>query len=888
MLRCHAAGKISKVIYIYIYIYIHIYINIYICIYIYVYIYMYIYIYTYIYMYIYIYVYIYIYTYIYIYIYIYMYIYMTFENVNQCCDAMLQAKSAVCSDGATIRACAKEQERSEEAEEFKSSKSARGAGGVSAGAHATNRFEAGCVRNALRQLGLERYADTLHNANVHDLCSLVRLTEGEMRQLGLSVGARKRLLSEQTALRSLVDTVGGNVGPVSARANEFAISADSGAVDDADVARAVAVAEAAKAGRTGGAVLLKGQRLKRVGQEIRDAMPERKEAKGHRKQLLLTGTRKDGSRLAGDRGDDSEGCSQVALALALSASLEGQMSEHMRRRREVARNLAEVCLCGEAEKSEVQLLLLEFMPPQSQDADAPTGRAAGVARNGVSLIQQSISLPHSLLSRGLSDAREDDREGGGCQSLWKLSALGAPECEEQVGLFYNGLLGRRSLSQLESRPHVFDRYGAQPSGAKSDEAGTICDNEGGSCAADALPCEVQEVYAALPPHLASSRDYHSAAAAQDCDSVLESSAAGVESSSAVEPGHQEVLAGDEHVSPVDRVGRPGALKGGDAEERSQVYGQTSCIRDAAADTTITGGCQSPESALLRLSVPHKIDDVFGACKVSGTPYCLVPSLPAVHAEEISPLLQQGSQQGDGDELEFFVPDSEDEDAKYQARVPAMSPGVRCAMTTSEEAGLSESVAGGAVQEGVDLEEAQDKGMLSQLLMHMSDSEDEAGDEVVDNEGGAAASCRPEANEEAGLVTCHCTPHAAGVLEGGGAQGDGGGGGIGSFSEVLSLVHRKLRDMSPQNRAAAKSAMEHVLGAAVEVVCVCVCVLIWSSSCLVLYAVKRSVMNVCALGLKNVAGSAARICAGILCKSCSDCGESGGGNRTSTRAHAARS
>jgi hypothetical protein len=746
---------------------------------------------------------------------------LTFENLNRCCDAMLQAKSAVSSDGATNRACAKEQERSEEAEEFKFSKSARDAGGVNAGAHEANMLAAGCVRNVLRQLGLERYADTLHNANVHDLRSLARLTEGEMRQLGLSVGARKRLLSEQTALRSRVHPVGGNVGAVSARANKFGTSADNGAVDDAEVARAVAVTEAAKAGRTDGAVQTKGQRLKKVGQEIRDAMPERKEAKGHRKQLMLTGSRKDGSKLAGERGDGSEGCSQVALALALSASLEGQMSEHMRRRREVARNLAEVCLCGEAEKSEVQLLLLEFMPPQSQDAGAPTGRAAGVDRNGVSLIQQNISLPHSLLSRGLSDVREDDNKGGGCQSLWKLSALGAPECEEQVGLFYNGLLGRRSLSQLESRPHVFDTYGAQPSGDKSDEDGTIFDNEVGSCAADSLPCEAQEVYAALPLHLASRCNF--SAAAQDCDSVLESSAAGVESSSAVEPGHQEVLAGDEHGSPVDRVDRPGASMGGckvgDAEERSQVYRQTSCIRDAAADTTITGGCQGPDSALLsRLSAPRKIDDVFGTCKLSGTPYLLAPSLPAVHPQEISPLLQQGPQQGDEDESEFFVPDSEDEDAEYQARVPAMRPGVRCAMTTSEEAGLSQSVAGGTSRGGVEAGEAQDKGMLSQLLMHMSDSEDEGGDEEV---GGAAASCRAEANEETGLVTCHGTLHAAGVLERGGAQGEEGGGGIGSFSEVLSLVHRKLRDMSPQKRAAAKSAMERALGAAVEVVRVCV-------------------------------------------------------------------
>ena len=38
-----------------------------------------------------------------------------------------------------------------------------------------------------------------------------------------------------------------------------------------------------------------------------------------------------------------------------------------------------------------------------------------------------------------------------------------------------------------------------------------------------------------------------------------------------------------------------------------------------------------------------------------------------------------------------------------------------------------------------------------------------------------------------------------VLEGGGAQVEGGGGGIGSFSEVHSLVHKKQRDMSRQKK-----------------------------------------------------------------------------------------
>jgi hypothetical protein len=140
----------------------------------------------------------------------------------------------------------------------------------------------------------------------------------------------------------------------------------------------------------------KERRLKRMGQEIRDAVPERRERRGarglgrrgggarraaapsahanlaarepqslglggegggggggggvtqqrQRKQLLLgssclTGRKED--RLAG-WGEDGEGgeCGELALALALSASEAGEGSACMRRRREVARRLAEV------------------------------------------------------------------------------------------------------------------------------------------------------------------------------------------------------------------------------------------------------------------------------------------------------------------------------------------------------------------------------------------------------------------------------------------------------------------------------------------------------------------------------------------------------------------
>ena len=59
---------------------------------------------------------------------------------------------------------------------------------------------------------------------------------------------------------------------------------------------------------------------------------------------------------------------------------------------------------------------------------------------------------------------------------------------------------------------------------------------------------------------------------------------------------------------------------------------------------------------------------------------------------------------------------------------------------------------------------------------------------------------------------HRTQHPAVLRRAGSPEGGEGGG----LSEVLPLVHKKLLDMSPQTRAAAKSAIEHALGTAVEV------------------------------------------------------------------------
>jgi hypothetical protein len=149
------------------------------------------------------------------------------------------------------------------------------------------------------------------------------------------------------------------------------------------------------------------RRLKRMGQEIRDAVPERRERRGgrglgrrgggarraaapsahaniaarepqsaegggggggggggvtqprQRKQLLLgssclTGRKEDKPAGWGEDGEGGE-CGELALALALSASEAGEGSACMRRRREVARRLAEVCLWRDAAQGELQV-----------------------------------------------------------------------------------------------------------------------------------------------------------------------------------------------------------------------------------------------------------------------------------------------------------------------------------------------------------------------------------------------------------------------------------------------------------------------------------------------------------------------------------------------------
>jgi hypothetical protein len=151
------------------------------------------------------------------------------------------------------------------------------------------------------------------------------------------------------------------------------------------------------------------------------------------------------------------------------------MSAYLRHRREVARRLADVCLCKGIEPSELQMLLLEFMPP---DEPAPHAAYAGSSGGCIDIASLGggglVNWPPSRLRRrgqeregigGEREGRARVRSGGETSGagegerglgLWHIGALGAPVCEDERAVFYNSVLGQRSLSQMASRPHAFD------------------------------------------------------------------------------------------------------------------------------------------------------------------------------------------------------------------------------------------------------------------------------------------------------------------------------------------------------------------------------------------------------------------------------------------------
>ena len=73
------------------------------------------------------------------------------------------------------------------------------------------------------------------------------------------------------------------------------------------------------------------------------------------------------------------------------------------------------------------------------------------------------------------------------EGLWRMGGLGAPESEEEAAVFYNGVLGRRSLSQFESRPHVFSsNLRFHPSSKEGGGGGgAVAVDEGGDAGAGA-------------------------------------------------------------------------------------------------------------------------------------------------------------------------------------------------------------------------------------------------------------------------------------------------------------------------------------------------------------------------------------------------------------------
>ena len=126
-------------------------------------------------------------------------------HTNQCCDAMLQAQAAAkCSAAAAHRPTHNAphslavQGHVVEDDDLALPRAAL----VSTVAHrrgteAASRTASRTPSDVLRSMGLEKYAAVLESVCARDVGALGRLTEGQMRELGLSVGARKRLLSVQ-------------------------------------------------------------------------------------------------------------------------------------------------------------------------------------------------------------------------------------------------------------------------------------------------------------------------------------------------------------------------------------------------------------------------------------------------------------------------------------------------------------------------------------------------------------------------------------------------------------------------------------------------------------------------------------------------------------------
>jgi len=159
--------------------------------------------------------------------------------------------------------------------------------------------------------------------------------------------------------------------------------------------------------------------------------------------------------------------------------------------------------------------------------------------------------------------------------------------------------------------------------------------------------------------------------------------------------------------------------------------------------------------------------------------------------------------------------------------------------------LTGLVAGEELETTTMVEESndEDKGMLSQLLLLMSGSEDED----ADGESEAPEECQPEASLHATYAAVEdcteiCGEENGGQGEGGGKSANDGlpqfipphprsisdvkllavGNGESGGQDVLALVQHTLLDLSPRARATAKVAIELAVGAAIEVRCLAPC------------------------------------------------------------------
>jgi hypothetical protein len=529
-------------------------------------------------------------------------------------------------------------------------------------------------------------------------------------------------------------------------------------------------------------------------------------AKGKRKQLLLSVTR------ASDAGGNEEGrgevCSQVALALALSASVEGHMSVFMRRRRQVARSLAELCLWHDFQHSELHSLLQEFVPSDhTQGAEAVDkygGANAGGGRPNTGICLPSSRLSGARWATGSSAGRKGGI--GAEEGLWRIGALGAPECEEDAGVFYNGVLGRRSLSQFEGRPHVF-HYDSK----KRDQSA-----QGGDLVEGADVVAVVDVVGEQENEQDPPQESVVLAHVKSIDSNVESGTGG-------------------------RSGAHGLV----AEFAQRNAGeQETCAKSEQVEASVfAAGAQASATALARIDLQA----------AAATP------------EDLEEFCVPDSEGEEAELQDRNVAQAAHTSARESVKVVADAASLEEAgvgMLKVETGGL-EAVEAGAEAESED----DDSGMLSRLLELMSSSEDEEEDGEREvwrdtsrssnrDKSSKASSNSPDHSAAPAALspTTSCPTNVTSCLTnetgGGGREVENAGGVVceGGLETVLPLVQARLAGLSPRARASAKAPIEQAVCATVEVSALLVSMLFGPVATLFLLRQRHSFVLACSLSV----------------------------------------